>query len=342
MPAIGIIDDRADIRRTLKRSVDTVLPDINKLASSAWETMPSDPLDKLSDYPDWISRHNIAALIVDQKLQEQVRNHVGYNGHNLVSFLKDKARYNSLPIFIVTGFEIDDSLKRIKEEKKVERIIRRGDFSRNADTLVPELISAGHEYLKSIPITVNRVHDDIIEVTTDAEAIQFNDDDTEKIICLDLDKFTDRFGEVLGFRKVLSLVENVFNTNHEPEPRIVPCIIVIGTPPTLTYTSGANEEKIQWLENIDRVIYGGAIFYQKENKDESYVRIVERIKGIPVDLKLKPDESQEQPNSESTKKPRRLSKDLAAYRDPPVPVSQEEFNRLLKRLKMREKDRKRD
>jgi len=138
MPTIGIIDDRRKPRRTLTRNLKTQLP-------PEWESVDSDPLPNLGDYPGWISENEVVALIVDEKLHEQAtdsHSHVGYSGHELVDFLRE--RFATLPIFVVTSYADDDALQR--RFKDVEAIIWREDFNKHVQKWVPRITRASQQY----------------------------------------------------------------------------------------------------------------------------------------------------------------------------------------------------
>ncbi|MBI1765277.1 MAG: hypothetical protein HYR56_28010 [Acidobacteria bacterium] len=142
MPAIGIIDDRRKLRHTLVLKLSTQLP-------PEWQGIEADPLPELSAYPGWISENEISALIVDERLHEQApdsHSHVGYNGHDLVDFLRK--RYTSLPIFIITSHDDDAPLQR--RFKDVEGIIARDEFNRNAQKYVPRITRASQQYFETV------------------------------------------------------------------------------------------------------------------------------------------------------------------------------------------------
>ena len=120
MPTIGIIDDREDVRKTLRMGMKTVL-------ESDWNTVDSSPLPQLNDYLSWIGTNKIVSLIVDEKLNEialDLSGAVDYYGHDLVDFLR--SRLKTFPIFVVTSYPDEQSLK--DRFKDVEAIIDRRHF----------------------------------------------------------------------------------------------------------------------------------------------------------------------------------------------------------------------
>jgi len=159
MPAIGIIDDRVTLRQTLARRLSTVLP------ATGWEGIPSDPLADMSLYPSWITENEVVALILDERLHEQapdVLSHVTYSGHNLVDFIRN--RFATLPIFIVTSFPPDESLK--SRFKDVEAIIGRSEFLRDADEWVPRIIRSSQKYFETIQGQLSELADVSLKIAS--------------------------------------------------------------------------------------------------------------------------------------------------------------------------------
>lgn len=141
MPAIGIIDDRVDARETLAMSLNNSLPE-------SWEVIEADPLRSLDDYPSWLSENEIAALVLDERLNEVVvegEHAVTYFGHDLVEYLR--VRMAELPIFVVTSNSEDAEL--VARFGKVEDIIDRLVFLRNPDNYTPRFLRASQRYLEA-------------------------------------------------------------------------------------------------------------------------------------------------------------------------------------------------
>ena len=106
MPAIGVVDDRSTQRRQLVRGIDTsdVLPE-------GWRSLGINPLNTITEYPNWINENDVAALVLDERLQEQqadVEVHVNYDGHDVVDYLRKTIP--DFPIFIVTAAPNDPGL----------------------------------------------------------------------------------------------------------------------------------------------------------------------------------------------------------------------------------------
>jgi len=142
MPNIIVIDDRRDTRKTIVDSIDLVLTDLE----NDWNVIGIEPLPDLIDYPSWITEHDAAAIIIDERLTEVPVNDgeaVSYEGHELVDFIRE--RMNEFPIYVVTSYERDPEIQ--ERFKAVEELIRRNDFSRGTANYVPRIIRAGQRYL---------------------------------------------------------------------------------------------------------------------------------------------------------------------------------------------------
>jgi hypothetical protein len=146
MPAIAVIDDRKNARKTLTVALKTVLPE-------DWEPVETDPLEKLSEYPSWITENDIVALILDERLDEKkpdvspkVRLHVTYKGHDLVDYLR--SLLPTIPIFIVTSYPKDSSLT--ERFGKVEAIVPRDSFVKNIEDWVPRITRLSQSFFEMI------------------------------------------------------------------------------------------------------------------------------------------------------------------------------------------------
>lgn len=146
MPIIGVVDDRRKARKTLTVALKTQLPD-------DWNYIDSDPLNRVEDYPSWITENDIVALILDERLNEQsadvaaaVKRHVTYKGHDLVDYLR--VRFPTIPIFIVTSHPTDASLT--ERFKDVEAIVRRDEFLKEAEDWVPRIIRVSQRFFETV------------------------------------------------------------------------------------------------------------------------------------------------------------------------------------------------
>jgi hypothetical protein len=141
MPALAVIDDREDMRETLARNIATDLP-------KPWSVIQSDPLPTMSDYSSWIAENEVAALILDERLQEQIagrKTHVDYSGHELARHLRK--HWPSLPIFMVTTHRGDSALQDPKNEVAFEEIFNRDDFYNRSNIYTQRIVRAAQRFL---------------------------------------------------------------------------------------------------------------------------------------------------------------------------------------------------
>lgn len=143
MPAIGLVDDRQEIRETTTEQIKMALP--NK-----WECIDTDPFPEMRDYNAWITENNISVLVLDQRLNEQgsrSQTRVSYKGHKLVDYLRQ--HFPTIPIYIVSTYiEDEDDIKR--RFSQVEELILRQDFTRSYKQYVPRMVRAAQQYINSL------------------------------------------------------------------------------------------------------------------------------------------------------------------------------------------------
>jgi hypothetical protein len=125
----------------MSRKLSTILP-------TGWKSIDEDPFQSLNEYPSWIAERDIAALIIDQRLDDKAgpgKKHVTYKGHKLVDFLRQ--RFATLPIYIVTSFPPDSDVT--SRFKYVEAIKARDDFVREAKDWVPKIVRSGQRFFET-------------------------------------------------------------------------------------------------------------------------------------------------------------------------------------------------
>lgn len=137
MPAIALLDDRKNDRETIERVLVSTLKKIDE--SERWNVVADDPPSKEKDIFAWLDENDATVLITDWRLNE------GAKGKRIVSYEADsliqeiRARRPSFPIFVITGFETEAH----PHLKDVEGIFSRKEFTRNAETVVPQMCRAG-------------------------------------------------------------------------------------------------------------------------------------------------------------------------------------------------------
>lgn len=142
MPAIGLIDDRNAERTAMAKLIRRRL----EKEESDWTVVDSEPLEAVADYPSYIAEKEIAVLIVDERLKEEIGTSgkaADYAGHDVIEFLKN--HMPSLPLFVVTAHEDDEDLK--KSESDVEDVINRDQWNDNYQTYVARFLRRGRTYV---------------------------------------------------------------------------------------------------------------------------------------------------------------------------------------------------
>lgn len=140
MPAIGIVDDRKDLRETLSRRINLFLP-----KNQDWEVVDTAPLVDIGDYSSWIAENGISGLIVDELLSERSEESslpADYSGHDVVDVVRPL--YVSMPIGIITSYADTEALQRRRAD--VEFILSRTQFEAEARNHVLQFVRAGTKY----------------------------------------------------------------------------------------------------------------------------------------------------------------------------------------------------
>lgn len=122
---ILIVDDRADARITLRETIELHLPENAMLSVS--DTFP---LDNVDDYASFIREHDIAALLLDERLNEAKSPETGefsaYLGHDVVERLRQALP--EFPVYVVTTHNEDEAL--VVNAGDFEDIVERDLFQR--------------------------------------------------------------------------------------------------------------------------------------------------------------------------------------------------------------------
>lgn len=166
MPKIGLVDDRADSRRSYKLMIE--LPIIkNKIVN--WEVLDIAPLERIQDYPQWILENEISVLIIDEKLNES--SGFNYLGHEVVSFLRN--RFKILPIYGVTAWDRDSDLN--KAYKDYNLIINKSDLEDRRDEFVNLFIRTGEDFYQKNQSKILRmsvISENIANGTADSKQLE--------------------------------------------------------------------------------------------------------------------------------------------------------------------------
>ncbi|MBA4252156.1 MAG: hypothetical protein Q8M40_08025 [Legionella sp.] len=148
MPNIGIVDDREAHRTTVAKNVAMCL-------NQSWGQLNIFPFQAMDDYLSWIHQHDIAVLVLDERLNEDVNGgqSVTYNGNTLASYLRKVLP--DFPIFVVTTFADDEDLQESKSE--VEGIINRSEFNAEPEVYVPRMVRSGQRFLDQYQNELNQL-----------------------------------------------------------------------------------------------------------------------------------------------------------------------------------------
>jgi hypothetical protein len=138
MPTLAVVDDRPELRQTLVRNIKLALTD------DKWTVLDISPLPKIVDYPSWIMEHEVAALLLDERLDEYTPGHVaaGYRGHQLVEFLRQ--RMPAMPMYFVSTFVGDENIEDALAQ--VDGVYARSEMNDKADKCIPRILRAGQKY----------------------------------------------------------------------------------------------------------------------------------------------------------------------------------------------------
>lgn len=138
MPAIAIVDDRKSDRETIGRVVKSILKQLKE--DKTWTVVLDDPPAKEHDILHWLDENDATVLVTDWKLNEGAKSErvVSYEADRLIKEIRGKRP--TFPIFVITGFESEARVHL----KDVENIFNRKDFTKNASTVIPQILRAGY------------------------------------------------------------------------------------------------------------------------------------------------------------------------------------------------------
>lgn len=143
MPTIAIIDDKKDARTTRERLLE---PHVAR-ASKDWGILAAAPFTKANLYPSWIADNDIAAMLIDQKLDDEPppgqKHSVDYTGTSLVKYLRQHAI--DIPIYLVTSFAGPTSKT---DNAMFEEVLSKEIFDQSLEVVVTRIIRAGGQYWK--------------------------------------------------------------------------------------------------------------------------------------------------------------------------------------------------
>jgi len=137
MPAIAILDDRKNDRETIARVVTSTLKQMKQ--DDRWKVVAEEPPSKERDVLHWLDENDANVLVSDWKLNEGAKSQrvVNYEADALIREIRSKRP--TFPIYVITGFETEARAHL----KDVENIFSRKDFTKNSESVVPQMVRAG-------------------------------------------------------------------------------------------------------------------------------------------------------------------------------------------------------
>jgi CheY-like chemotaxis protein len=125
MLKILIVDDREDVRTTLREIIEENLPEGSTVAVE-----DIFPFEDVKAYASHIREHDFAALLLDERLNE-LKNpvtgkHIPYFGHDVVGHLR--AALPDFPVYVVTTWRTEQDL--VAKEAEFEDVVERDVFQK--------------------------------------------------------------------------------------------------------------------------------------------------------------------------------------------------------------------
>jgi hypothetical protein len=158
MPNIAIIDDRQQMRQSIRGHIELDLEELGQ----TWGVIDSAPLPRIDDYRAWIQENDVSVLILDENLDEDFDGGeaVAYFGHNVAEKLR--TQLPDLPQFIVTSIKQTENLDAAGAA--LDAIIKRDDFGNRSRVYVERMVRAGLAF-------VDRNENDLAELSSLVEAM---------------------------------------------------------------------------------------------------------------------------------------------------------------------------
>lgn len=142
---VGIIDDSSTLAESISRIFDLWFEKSGITNATAVYSLPNVDIEANIT---WIVNEDVCVLVLDEKLMVGQEGSVTYAGHELVERIR--RRIPDMPIFILTGFSVEESLKN--SESSIEYILSRNDFTDNAqerDKWISRIVRAGNRFFNS-------------------------------------------------------------------------------------------------------------------------------------------------------------------------------------------------
>lgn len=141
---ILIVDDRQNVRQTLREIIELNLPEGDFLVDDMF------PLPSVEDYPSYVRENDVAAIILDERLNEskdpETGNHIEYYGHDIIDLLR--GALPDFPVYVVTTFRTSQDL--LNKEEKFEDVIERDEFMKKAELYSQRIQRAASRFRSSM------------------------------------------------------------------------------------------------------------------------------------------------------------------------------------------------
>jgi len=150
---ILIVDDREDARATLREAIEMIVPTDDSVAVS--DTFPFEDVDS---YASYIREHDIAALLLDERLTEASDaegRFSNYLGHQVVEHLR--RALPEFPVYVVTTHKTDDEL--VKQAGDVEDIVERRTFHKEPLMYLSRIKRAAMRFQENMQKRLDELND---------------------------------------------------------------------------------------------------------------------------------------------------------------------------------------
>ena len=172
---ILIVDDRANVRERLRELIELSL---NQDADI--EVDDIFPLDAIGDYASYILENDVAALLLDERLNESQNpltgTHIAYLGHEVVDSLRSSLP--DFPIYVVTTFRTDSDL--VAKESDFEDVVERSEFLKDIEKYTSRIQRAASRFWDSMRQQLNTLE----ALTTKAAHGNLNEAERRQLVAV--------------------------------------------------------------------------------------------------------------------------------------------------------------
>lgn len=200
MSVIAVIDDRAAMRESVAERIRLGLEDLNL----DWDVIADEPLEAIATYPSWIADNDVAVLVLDEKLGEEIGRRgsaVAYTGHEVAAAVREQLP--ELPQLIITSIKNSDELEGAAE---LDAIVQRDEFNKHSRVYVERMVRMGARF-------VDRNEAELTELTELSKKVvagTANQDDLARLSAIrEKIQISVKYDGVVTMRQVLQGAEEV-------------------------------------------------------------------------------------------------------------------------------------